>query len=227
MQANSSEKTDVVKTFIAEPNFPCVGAKAALNQGHLDIFIAGDLRDSAADEAIIKALQKFAEGVNEDKVFASFCVTFPDTPPLSEALFESALWQRLQALHDIDRRYSDWDPLVSSDPRSPDFGMSLGGHGFYVVGLHPNASRPARRFGQAALAFNLHSQFEQLKAEGRYDKLRGAISERDAALSGSNNPMLAEHGVVSEAVQYSGRAVGDEWTCPFKAGAFKAGARSS
>lgn len=214
----SSDRADALKTFIAEPSFPCVGAKAALNQGHLDIFVAGDLRDSAADASIIEALEKFAASVNDDKVFASFCVTFPDTPPLSEAQFEAALWQRLQALHDIDRRHSDWDPRVSSDPQSPDFGMSLGGHGFYVVGLHPNASRPARRFGQAALAFNLHSQFEQLKAEGRYDKLRGAISGRDAALSGSNNPMLAAHGVVSEAVQYSGRVVGDDWTCPFKAG---------
>ena len=219
MQTIRSNNANTFKEFISEPQFPCVGAKAALSQGYLDIFVAGDLRDSAADEAIIEALEHFAESINKDKVFASFYATFPDTPPLSETQFEGALWQRLQALHDIDRQHSDWDPLVSSDPESPHFGMSLGGHGFYVVGLHPNASRPARRFGQSALAFNLHSQFEQLKAEGRYEKLRGTISQRDAALSGSNNPMLAAHGVVSEAVQYSGRAVGDEWTCPFKAGA--------
>ncbi len=219
MRTFSSNKADAIKTFIAEPQFPCVGAKAALNQGLLNIFVAGDLRDSAADASIIQALEKFAEGVSKDKVFASFFVTFPDTPPLSEIEFENALWQRLQALHDIDREHSAWDSRVSSDPQSPDFGMSLVGRGFYIVGLHPNASRPARRFGQAALAFNLHSQFAQLKAEGRYDKLRGTISGRDAALAGSNNPMLAAHGVLSEAVQYSGRVVGDEWTCPFKAGA--------
>ncbi len=219
MQTTRPDTANTLEDFLAELRFPCVGAKAAISQGNLDIFVAGDLRNSGADESIIHALEKFADNVDRDKVFASFCATFPDTPPLSEAQFESALWQRLQALHEIDRQQSDWDPRVSSDPRSPDFGMSLGGHGFYVVGLHPNASRPARRFQQAALAFNLHSQFEQLKTEGRYEKLRGAISERDAALSGSVNPMLAAHGVTSEASQYSGRAVDDDWACPFKSGA--------
>ncbi len=219
MQTTHPSNVNAVKDFISEPRFPCVGAKAALNQGNLDIFVAGDLRDSAMDESIINAVAKFADGVDKDKVFASFFVTFPDTPPLSEVEFESALWQRLQALHEIDRQHSPWDPLVSSDPQAPDFGMSLGGRAFYVVGLHPNASRPARRFGHTALAFNLHSQFKQLKAEGRYEKLQGAISGRDAALAGSTNPMLAAHGVISEAPQYSGRAVGDDWACPFKAGA--------
>ncbi len=219
MQTTRPDTANALEDFLSEPRFPCVGAKAAISQGNLDIFVAGDLRDSAADESIIQALETFADNVDRDKVFVSFCATFPDTPPLSEAQFESALWQRLQALHEIDRQHSDWDPRVSSDPRSPNFGMSLGGHGFYVVGLHPNASRPARRFQQAALAFNLHSQFEQLKTEGRYEKLRGAISGRDAALSGSVNPMLAAHGVTSEASQYSGRTVDDDWTCPFKSGA--------
>ena len=41
--------------------------------------------------------------------------------------------------------------------------------------------------------------------------------ERDVEVSGAPNPMLARHGAVSEARQYSGRAVGSDWSCPFAA----------
>jgi uncharacterized protein len=82
--------------------------------------------------------------------------------------------------------------------------------------LHPNASRPARRFSRPALVFNLHDQFERLREEGRYDRMRERIVERDLALAGSINPMLARHGEVSEARQYSGRKVEAGWRCPFQ-----------
>jgi uncharacterized protein len=215
MTADRPEVAMAFREFISEPVFPCVGAKAALGQGHLEILVAGDMRDSDFDVAIVQAVQTFANRAHDETAFASFCVVFPDTPPLTEALFEHALWQRLQALHDLDTQRYAWDPAVSSDPRRPDFGLSLGGRGFYVIGLHPDASRPARRFDRAAMVFNLHSQFDRLRAEGLYDKLKEAISERDVALAGSVNPMLAAHGVKSEAPQYSGRIVGAEWSCPF------------
>jgi uncharacterized protein len=63
--------------------------------------------------------------------------------------------------------------------------------------------------------FNLHDQFEQLRAQGRYEKLRASIVERDVALAGAPNPMLARHGTVSEARQYSGRVVPADWKCPY------------
>ena len=103
----------------------------------------------------------------------------------------------------------------SGDPDDPHFSLSFGGEAFFVVGLHPNASRPARRFDRPVLVFNLHDQFERLREEGRYERMREAILERDAALAGSINPMLAKHGEVSEARQYSGRIIPDNWTCPF------------
>jgi FPC/CPF motif-containing protein YcgG len=66
------------------------------------------------------------------------------------------------------------------------------------------------------LVFNLHDQFERLRNVGRYERLREAIVQRDVALSGSANPMLARFGEASEARQYSGRAVSDNWRCPFR-----------
>ena len=79
-----------------------------------------------------------------------------------------------------------------------------------------SASRPARRFDRPILVFNLHNQFEWLRAEGRYERMREAILERDVKLAGSVNPMLARHGESSEARQYSGREVDEDWKCPFK-----------
>ena len=201
--------------FVDDSTFPCVGAKAAVSCGGLDIMTAGDLCAADFDDAILQRVEIFVEGLSAQRLFTSFAVTFPDTPLLSETQFEQRLWQRLQAIHELDAQKHVWDPAVSSDPGSPAFGMSVAGHGFYVIGVHPGASRPARRFHHAALVFNLHSQFERLRSQGRYEKLKTAIADRDRALSGSNNRMLAVHGVISEAPQYSGRVVGDDWQCPF------------
>ena len=126
------------------------------------------------------------------------------------------MWDRLQSLSDKD----EWlgqpvDPRISLDPDDPHFAVSFAGEAFFIVGLHPNASRPARRFDHPVMVFNLHDQFERLRAEGRYDPLRNTIMKRDEQLAGSMNPMLAEHGEVSAARQYSGRHVEDDWVCPF------------
>jgi FPC/CPF motif-containing protein YcgG len=137
---------------------------------------------------------------------------------LSEIAFERHLWILLQSLYEADRDEFDWDPEVSNDPKSANFGMSIGGTAYFVVGLHPNASRLARRAPMAAAAFNPHSQFRRLKQDGRYDRLRRAVRDRDITLQGEANPMLADHGEVSEAAQYSGRKVFAGWTCPFQAG---------
>ena len=200
---------------ISDPAFPCVGAKSALARQQLQFVCAGDLRDADDDARLLDEIASFAASNDSGALFTSLALLFPVTPPLDETSFETALWQRLQGLHACDVPRYGWDPSVSSDPDSPGFSMSLGGRAFYVVGLHPGASRPARRFDCAALVLNLHSQFESLRADGRYERLREAIWDRDAAYSNSSNPMLAVHGVASEARQYSGRAVDADWRCPF------------
>ena len=207
--------TSAFQARIADATFPCVGAKAALAQDNISFEVAGDLRCPHDDVALVGALQAFARDAGNDDVFLSKVLLFPSTPKLDEPAFEQALWQRLQALHRVDAAHFEWDPAVSDDPASPQFSLSIGRRGFYVVGLHPGASRPARRFPVAALVFNLHSQFEALRADGRYARLRDVITQRDVAYSGSRNPMLAIHGEQSEARQYSGREVGSEWRCPF------------
>lgn len=203
--------------FIDAPDYPCVGAKTALSRGNIRFVAAGDLRSRACDMAIAHALQRFAATAEDSAMFVTCVVLFEDTPRLHERPFELALWRRLQAVHDIDAATHPWDPEVDHEPASPDFAFSVGGRGFFVIGLHPGASREARRFDCAALVFNLHSQFEQLRRQGRFDRISHIIGKRDRALCGSANPMLAQHGDCSDAPQYSGREVDADWHCPFHA----------
>ncbi|MEO6102810.1 MAG: guanitoxin biosynthesis heme-dependent pre-guanitoxin N-hydroxylase GntA [Pseudoxanthomonas sp.] len=216
MHVRSEDAAAGLEAHILDAGFPCVGAKSALRRGQLGHIVAGDLRCNRHDAEILEALVDFSRQHRRDAVFVSCAVIFPDTPLLDEGGFEAALWARLSALHRLDAEQHAWDLQVSSDPAAANFSMSLGGRAFYVVGMHPGASRKARRFETAALVFNPHSQFETLRADGRYDTLRETVANRDLTLAGSRNPMLAAHGTASSARQYSGRAVEQDWACPFR-----------
>jgi hypothetical protein len=209
--------TQRFRDFVTDSGFPCVGAKAALAKGTMRFVVARDLQSAWDDLRLWPALYQLAQDYKADPaLFQSLVVLFEGPTDLSEEVFERALWQRVQSLSDKDAWFGqEPDARVSSDPDDPHFSLSFGGEGFFVVGLHPNASRPARRFERPAMVFNLHDQFEQLRAQGRYEKLRDSIIARDIALAGSANPMLARHGSASEAQQYSGRLIDTGWACPY------------
>jgi FPC/CPF motif-containing protein YcgG len=63
--------------------------------------------------------------------------------------------------------------------------------------------------------FNPHEQFERLRADGKWKHMQETIRERDVQLQGTINPMLSDFGERSEARQYSGRAVDEDWRAPF------------
>jgi len=203
--------------FVRDPAFPCVGAKSALAKGQIRIVVGRDMRSAWDDLRIYPNLLDLAwTYAREPSLFHSLAVVFEEDSGLDEEGFERCLWERLESLTRKDDFHGQIaDPRVSADPGDPHFSLSFGGEAFFVVGLHPRASRPARRFERPALVFNLHDQFEQLRASGVYDKMRSTILARDIALAGDVNPMLARHGTMSEARQYSGRAVGNDWVCPF------------
>ena len=207
------------EAFIRDQDFPCVGAKAALVRGALETDTLGDLRSNEHDFALWLGLSDFAARLKPGAaVVQSFAVIFPETPQLTEMQFERALWDRLQGLHYVDTQMGQrWADTTSSDPSTNKFSLSVAGESFFVIGLHPGASRPARRFEHAALVFNSNAQFEALRADGRYYQMQSIIRERDTALAGSINPMLNDFGNGSEAAQYSGRMVGEDWECPFSA----------
>lgn len=209
---------DAFEHFVRDAAFPCVGAKSALSRGTLRTVACWSIVSAWDDVRIHRELLAWAKDYRKNPgLFRSIAFIFAGPENLSEHDFERALWERVQSLADKDAWLAQpYDERVSHDPEDPHFSLSFGGEAFFVVGLHPNASRPARRFARPTLVFNLHDQFEQLRAEGRYERIRETIIDRDVDLAGSINPMLARHGEVSEAAQYSGRAVEDGWRCPFR-----------
>lgn len=200
--------------FISDRAFPCVGAKSALNRGRMDLVVCDELGSLASAKALCSGLAEFASHYpdpGEDPV--SFVALF-QAGVQSEDEFHSRLWDQLQLVHDLDVLTHPWAPGVSDDPASNDFSFSVAGRAFFVVGLHPNSSRLARRTPRTTLVFNFHEQFETMRASGRYAKLQTAIRQRDVELQGSINPVLAQFGEASEAQQYSGKHGGG---CPFHA----------
>ncbi|WP_417322384.1 guanitoxin biosynthesis heme-dependent pre-guanitoxin N-hydroxylase GntA [Erythrobacter aureus] len=206
-----------LQTMIRDVEFPCVGAKSALARGNLKVVGAHRLDSNWDDLILHRELLEWARRYRADRQgLRSLALIFEGPDDLSESRFEQLMWERIQSMADKDAWLGQpYDHRVSSDPSDPHFSLSFGGEAFFVVGLHPNSSRPARRSQHPTLVFNLHDQFERLREEGRYQRMREAILERDKKLAGDINPMLAAHGEASEARQYSGRAVDSDWACPF------------
>ena len=224
VNANDHPLARSFETFVRDQAFPCVGAKSALARSQMEIGVARDITSAWDDlrihPGLFGAARRFAV---DPSLFQSFVVVFEGPRELDELAFERAMWDRIQSLSDKDAFNGvPYDASVNPDPGSPHFSLSFGGEAFFAVGMHPRASRPARRFHTPAVVFNLHRQFEMLRAAGTYEKLRASILQRDTTLAGSINPMLARHGESSEARQYSGRAVDESWSAPFDAPAAKA-----
>ncbi|AKD04156.1 hypothetical protein PKOR_15005 [Pontibacter korlensis] len=214
--------TDIYQSIankVSDTEYPCVGAKAALNSSQLRIGIYGKMATAASTEQLGSDLKHYIkETLAANSEYMTMIAVFTEEGPATELEFEEKLWAQLQLLHNSDDNPHPWDPDVSSNPQDSNFSFSYNKTAFFVVGLHPNASRKARRLGYTAMAFNLHRQFEQLREKGVYGNMKKVIRERDVAYDGSINPMLNDFGEGLEAPQYSGRHVDSSWKCPFLAG---------
>lgn len=202
------------KKFVLEDSFPCVMAKTVFSSDQFDFQTYDTMGSTSISQGILSDLDRYiAKAQSQERKFYSFVATFPNLTFESEIAFETALWEQLQLLHDLDT--FEWDKKVSNDPTDSEFSFSLRRQSFYLVGMHPKSSRLARQAPCPAIIFNLHSQFDELRNMGVYHKVRDKIRERDLSLQGSINPMLADFGTDREVKQYSGRAVDDLWKCPF------------
>lgn len=205
------------RSFVLDDVYPCLGARAALHRNTYRFGAYDKLDDPAVTRGLMRDVAAFVaerRGIGSD--FTTFVAVFRDPVPGGELGFERALWSQLQRLHELDAPSHPWDPLVSADPQDPHFSFSLAGTAFFVVGMHPGASREARRFAWPALVFNAHEQFEALRDDGRFTGLQTQIRRRDVSLQGSLNGNLAEYGSHSEARQYAGRLTEESWKCPFR-----------
>jgi FPC/CPF motif-containing protein YcgG len=201
-----------LEAMVLHPDYPCLGARSVFNRDRATVLVLEQLATGRSTRALLDALTTFGRETDRQAGFASLVAVFRASDVEDEATFEDLLWRQLQLLHDSDEEA--WDARVSDDPANPHFAFSVGGTAFFVVGLHPKASRIARRTPLPTLVFNLHEQFEELRASDRFERMRDTIRRRDTELQGSTNPMVADHGSGSEARQYSGRSVPDGWQAP-------------
>lgn len=210
--------TEAFRGFILEPGFPCVGAKAAIHSGDCRIAVYDALAGPEATAGLHRDLLAFVDDHREAaSEYSTFAALFRGPLELDEPGFERLLWAQLQRLNRLDAEHSTWDPAAGSDPDDPHFAFSFGERAFFIVGLHAQSSRVARRFRWPALVFNFHEQFTRLRKEGRFERMQQTVRERELRLQGSINPMLNDFGEGQEARQYSGRAVGEDWHAPFEA----------
>jgi FPC/CPF motif-containing protein YcgG len=209
---------DSFRAHILDAGFSCIGGKAAINNNTYRFGLYAEMNTLATTAGLAYDLWQYVrERPTFETNYATFVASFVAPVVNDERQWETLLWSQLQSLHDLDRAQHSWDESVSSDPADPDFSFSFAETAFFVVGLHPTSSRRARRFAWATLVFNAHVQFERLRKQNQFERLRETVRARDYKLQGSLNPNLSNFGELSEARQYSGRAVEEGWRCPFSA----------
>jgi FPC/CPF motif-containing protein YcgG len=201
--------------FLNTKSFPCIGAKTALAKQQAICMVVDHMACPKDDSAILQFLYRFVDDYRQsDQIYHSAAIIFEEPVSLTEDIFDKLLWQRLQALSDMDAEKYSFDKRVDSDPSSGNFSFSLKEEAFFIIGLHPGSSRPSRQFNYPTLVFNPHQQFEKLKQTNKYEVMKSTVRKRDLAYSGSINPMLNDFGESSEALQYSGRKYNNQWQCP-------------
>ncbi|WP_280460187.1 guanitoxin biosynthesis heme-dependent pre-guanitoxin N-hydroxylase GntA [Nocardia carnea] len=207
-----------LEKFLLGDRFACLAGRSAWRRGgithrHYDVM-------GGEDSARLMALD-LAEYVGDadwnPRKFTSFIATFEQPRGVDELRFEELLWQHLQLLHEAEADRYGWAPGYSSDPQSGEFGYSVAGHPFFVIGLHETHRRLGRRPPFPMLAFNSHEQFGLIKSAGMWDRLAEKIRKQDITLQGDINPNLLEYEQLSEARRYSGRPKPADWRCPFAA----------
>ena len=198
----TNNKQDIIEeyfSFIDAREFPCIAAKAALSRNQAKCMVAGNMACPKDDVEILQFLYAFVDDARSSQQFYSSAAIIFSGPQInSEEMFDALLWQRLQALEMLDAKNYIYDRRVDDDPSSAKFSFSIKEEAFYIIGLHPCSSRPARQFAFPALVFNPHVQFEQLRKTAKYDTMKSVVRKRDIALSGSINPMLEDFGKNSE-----------------------------
>ena len=127
---------------IGNKAFPCIAAKTALAKEQIRCMVAEHLACPKDDGAIVQFLYDFVDDYRRSENFYnSAVVLFKGPEECDEEMFDKLLWQRLQAISDLDAVNYKYDPRVDGDPASSKFSFSLKEEAVYIIGLHPLSSR--------------------------------------------------------------------------------------
>lgn len=199
-------KSELIK-FINQTNFPCIMAKTVSRIGWLQTLT---LKDIENEENIIKFQKNMYHFIDHYHSSAdtlhSFVLMIENKHYQSFECFEEKFWNFLIKIDYFDKILYHHDDRVHSDPQSDNFSFSLMEEAFFILALHPNSPRRSRQFSLPAIVFNPHQQFEKLRTNGVFVKIRDIIRKKDKLLQGFSNPMLSDFGDKSEVYQYTGRA---------------------
>src|SRR5690606_14456261 len=169
---NVSFYLETFRDFILQENYPCIGAQASVNSNNFCMGVFDSMLDYSSAEGLAFGLYEYILRTKQKNThFLSYIAVFKNDSFKSELDFEDSLWLLFSKLHNVNKRYFNWSPEVSSNPEDPDFSYSFGGEAFFAVGMHPESKRLARKFPYPAIAFNLHSQFEELKSKNRFGEI--------------------------------------------------------
>ena len=132
-------------SFIGDETYPCVGARMALSRDSIEIHEFGALGDRDNDQPMLEGLSRFVAMIEasawDDDTVHSYVAIFHGPFGMSELRFESQMWSQLWRVHKLDVEAGNLPADdVSSDADSPHFSLSLAGHPFFLIGLHPHAS---------------------------------------------------------------------------------------
>lgn len=203
--------------FISQKDFPCVMAKSLLRKGNLTSFYVKELLSPETEKVILKRMYDFIEKFRDDtKVLSSFIISLGPESKVSFKEFEGMFWRFLSDLYELDKENYGHDPRVSSNPKNGDFSYSIMEEAFFILALHPHSPRLSRRFKSPTIVFNPHQQFENLRKNGIFSRIRSLIRKKDEELQGAANPMLGDFGEKSEVFQYLGITYPDNAQVPLK-----------
>lgn len=208
---------DMLRAFILGEYYPCIGARAAFTEGTYRLGFYKHLAHLSSVAAMGRDLKRFVGEYQKIGRYNTFVAVFKYPQITTEDQFETLLWKHLQLLHNHD--IDHWDPHYSPNPEDPNFAFSFDGEAFFVVGMHPGASRFARRFGYTVLVFNPESQIRNLKENNKLARFSEVVRTRDTLFQGTLNPSLPLDGSTTggEAQVYSGKPhpAGSKYQCPF------------
>ena len=133
----------MLSEMVAHPEYPCLGARSVFHRDRATVRVYDELAGEGVAEQLLADLRTFAAETDPEQGFASFVATFRGPAVLDERHFERLLWSQLEQIHSVDD--ATWNTAVSADPSDQHFAFSAGGTAYFIVGLHPRASRDARR----------------------------------------------------------------------------------
>ena len=203
--------------YVMKPSFPCFMAKSVSRIGLMRMHITPSINDI---EDIRRTKENMYDFIDEYRKrptrLSSFALVIKEEKYKDFNFFENAFWDFLQKLNHEDKKFYPHDQNVSSKVHDNDFGYSIKSEAFFILALHPESPRLARRFKYPTIIFNPHAQFETLRHKGLFKKVRDAIRLKDKLLQGEINPMLNDFGEKTEVFQYLGKSYQDSDAVPLK-----------